>query len=187
MTWQTWRWTEERVALLKKLWGEGHSASICAARINAAFSDSNVSRNAAIAKVHRLGLSGRQTLTRNSGSCVVKSKKRKHSKATGHLWFPRLAASAAVFEADGFTPVVDEIVVPLAERRQLIDLPDNNCRWPIGDPQEPDFHFCNRGKIPGLPYCETHARRAYQPLGERRRSKTVREITDMPAKDTENA
>ena len=35
------------------------------------------------------------------------------------------------------------------------------CRWPVNDPLDPDFHFCGDDKIPGLPYCETHARRAF--------------------------
>ena len=46
-------WTEERVAELKKLWAEGHSASQIAKRLG------SVTRNAVIGKVHRLGLSGR--------------------------------------------------------------------------------------------------------------------------------
>ncbi len=46
-------WTDERVELLKRLWGEGLSASQIAAEIG------GVTRNAVIGKVHRLGLSGR--------------------------------------------------------------------------------------------------------------------------------
>ena len=38
------------------------------------------------------------------------------------------------------------------------------CRWPIGDPGEPDFHFCGRKKFGSLPYCEHHVRMAYQPV-----------------------
>ena len=46
-------WTDERVELLKKLWTDGLSASQIAAELG------NVTRNAVIGKVHRLGLSGR--------------------------------------------------------------------------------------------------------------------------------
>ncbi len=46
-------WTDERVELLKKLWSDGLSASQIAAELG------NVTRNAVIGKVHRLGLSGR--------------------------------------------------------------------------------------------------------------------------------
>ena len=48
-------WTDERVETLKKLWGEGLSASQIAGRLG------SVTRNAVIGKVHRLGLSGRAT------------------------------------------------------------------------------------------------------------------------------
>jgi GcrA cell cycle regulator len=70
-----------------------------------------------------------------------------------------------------------DIVVPLDERRGILvrnakgqlcanDAMDATaCRWPIGDPQSPDFHFCNGKKTAGsgLPYCPHHCARAYQP------------------------
>ena len=43
-----------------------------------------------------------------------------------------------------------------------------------------DFYFCGRGKVTGLPYCETHARRAYQPPQPRRRDRDV-SIPALPA------
>ena len=46
-------WTDERVDTLKRLWGEGHSASQIANQLG------GVSRNAVIGKVHRLGLESR--------------------------------------------------------------------------------------------------------------------------------
>jgi GcrA cell cycle regulator len=42
------------------------------------------------------------------------------------------------------------------------------CRWPIGDPAATEFHFCGRGPKAGSPYCEAHARKAYQPQQARR-------------------
>ena len=48
-------WTDERVELLKKMWGEGQSASQIAKELG------GVTRNAVIGKVHRLGLSNRTT------------------------------------------------------------------------------------------------------------------------------
>ena len=55
----------------------------------------------------------------------------------------------------------------------LADLEMNDCRWPIGDPQQADFHFCGKKKVTGLPYCEYHARRAFQPPQPRRRDREV--------------
>ncbi|WP_101067767.1 GcrA family cell cycle regulator [Roseovarius salinarum] len=46
-------WTDERVEMLKRMWNEGQSASQIAKELG------NVTRNAVIGKVHRLGLSNR--------------------------------------------------------------------------------------------------------------------------------
>ncbi len=70
-------------------------------------------------------------------------------------------------------PAVEEIVIPLAERKTIQTLVECSCRWPIGDPQASDFHFCGKNKVPGLPYCEFHARRAFQPPQARRREREV--------------
>lgn len=43
----------------------------------------------------------------------------------------------------------------------------HDCRWPIGDPQGADFHFCGKQKVDGHPYCEFHVRRANQPTRPR--------------------
>jgi GcrA cell cycle regulator len=53
----------------------------------------------------------------------------------------------------------------------LLDLNDRICRWPMGHPGEPDFHFCGEKVNPGFPYCVDHCGRAYQaqlPRGHRR-------------------
>jgi GcrA cell cycle regulator len=47
--------------------------------------------------------------------------------------------------------------------KTLLSRTDRMCKWPIGDPRQPDFHFCQEDSQPGLPYCSDHARVAYQP------------------------
>ena len=59
-------------------------------------------------------------------------------------------------------------VIPLGQRRSLLELTENTCRWPIGDPGNPDFFFCGGQTISSLPYCAFHARLAYQPPNARR-------------------
>ncbi|MGN6498375.1 MAG: GcrA family cell cycle regulator [Tsuneonella sp.] len=59
----------------------------------------------------------------------------------------------------------------IAEKTGLLDLSDKVCRWPMGHPGEPDFHFCGEAVNPGFPYCVEHCGRAYQaqlPRGVRR-------------------
>ena len=59
-------------------------------------------------------------------------------------------------------------VIPLGQRRTLLELTEETCRWPIGDPGQPDFFFCGGQTITGLPYCAYHSRVAYQPPNMRR-------------------
>jgi GcrA cell cycle regulator len=50
----------------------------------------------------------------------------------------------------------------VADKTSLLDLNDRVCRWPMGHPGEPDFHFCGRPSNPGYPYCVDHCGVAYQ-------------------------
>jgi len=59
----------------------------------------------------------------------------------------------------------------IAGKTSLLDLNERVCRWPMGHPGEPDFHFCGEKVNPGFPYCVEHCGRAYQaqlPRGARR-------------------
>jgi len=159
-------WNDERVDVLKKLWSDGLSASQIASRLG------GVTRNAVIGKVHRLGLSGRATTSR-----MKSHRPRVRSQAAKRLK-PRMAnAGNTAFrnlylgDTEPYVQPAEELVIPLSERKYIQTLTGSCCRWPIGDPQLPEFHFCGGKKIPGLPYCEVHARRAYQPPQARRRDR----------------
>ena len=59
----------------------------------------------------------------------------------------------------------------IADKTSLLDLTEKICKWPMGHPGEPDFHFCGDKVNPGFPYCVEHCGRAYQaqlPRGTRR-------------------
>ena len=59
----------------------------------------------------------------------------------------------------------------IADKTGLLDLTEKICKWPVGHPGEPDFHFCGDKVNPGFPYCVEHCGRAYQaqlPRGTRR-------------------
>jgi GcrA cell cycle regulator len=162
-------WTDERVESLKKLWQEGLSASQIASRIG------NVTRNAVIGKVHRLGLAGRATTSR------MKSHRPRRTPAAQKVRPQRPQQRFAngpssplrdLYKTDGhesYVAPIEEMVIPLAERKYIQTLTESCCRWPIGDPQEAEFHFCGKKKVAGLPYCDARARRAFQPPQVRRR------------------
>jgi GcrA cell cycle regulator len=162
-------WNDERVDLLKKLWSDGLSASQIAGRLG------GVTRNAVIGKVHRLGLSGRATTSR-----MKSHRPRARAQSTRRLMKPRFAnignpalRQLYLGDTEPYTPPAEELVIPLNERKSIQTLTETSCRWPIGDPQLADFHFCGRNKITGLPYCDFHARRAFQPPQPRRRDRAV--------------
>jgi GcrA cell cycle regulator len=176
-------WTDERVELLKKLWAEGLSASQIAGRLG------SVTRNAVIGKVHRLGLSGRATTSRMKSH---RARPRMAAKrlAKGGRFAPlgNPAFRALYAEAEVYQPPAEELVIPENERKYIQTLDECSCRWPIGDPQMSEFHFCGKKKVPGLPYCEFHARRAFQPPQTRRREREIAEpmvqVTGTPRKET---
>jgi GcrA cell cycle regulator len=68
-------------------------------------------------------------------------------------------------------PELIENIIPLGQRRTLLELNEDTCRWPIGDPATPEFFFCGGKPLTGLPYCSYHSRAAYQPANERRRDR----------------
>ena len=138
-------WTDERVDKLKKLWAEGLSASQIARALG------DVTRNAVIGKVHRLGLSGRATTTRVD---------RPRTVAVRRPPRPRLIVPQA--------ETVEEAKLPTGEFATVMTVKEGMCKWPIGDPSSDEFHFCGNPTSGGLPYCAAHARMAYQPSQSRR-------------------
>jgi len=50
----------------------------------------------------------------------------------------------------------------VADKTGLLELNDRICKWPMGHPGEPDFHFCGQAANPGFPYCVQHCGVAYQ-------------------------
>ncbi len=165
-------WTDERVELLKKLWSEGLSASQIAGRLG------GVTRNAVIGKVHRLGLSGRATTSRVKS---LRPRKRVNNavKRPARPRFPTNGNPAVreLYAGEAYVPVQEEIEIPEAQRKSLQGLESCSCRWPVGDPQTQDFYFCGGKAVPGLPYCEHHARRAFQaPTPKRRERDSVEQI-----------
>lgn len=158
-------WTDDRVEQLKKLWEAGLSASQIAAELG------NVTRNAVIGKVHRLGLSGRAKSPSSAAPRPRKARPAQHMVRISRPQSRGNAALARIFETEPDPdPIAYDNVVPLSQRRTLVELTEETCRWPIGDPGSADFFFCGGRSLSGLPYCSHHARVAYQPATDRRRN-----------------
>lgn len=139
-------WTDERVALLKKLWGEGKTAAEIAKELG------GVTRNAVIGKAHRLKLSNRVSPIQQNKKPVPKPQ----------------AAPAQNNERKVAKPTPIANTDDGRERIPLAELKAGECRWPFGDPREKNFGFCGCTSLPGLPYCMEHAQLAYQPATRNR-------------------
>tara|TARA_B100001093_G_C26736939_1_gene974873 strand:- start:547 stop:1071 length:525 start_codon:yes stop_codon:yes gene_type:complete len=146
-------WTDERVALLKKLWGEGRTAAEIAKDLG------GVTRNAVIGKAHRLKLSSRVSPIQQNAK--KQSAKPAQEKAKVSRSMPSPANHISAVEP------VDKKSSSYSKPKNsklydLMDLAPRACRWPEGDPKEDNFGFCGAHCLPGLPYCEEHAQVAYQ-------------------------
>jgi len=124
-------WTDDRVELLKRLWAEGLSASQIAGELG------GITRNAVIGKVHRLGLSGR---AKAPSSSVPRPRK---PRTTSQMFRPsrpmvRGNTALATVQAYDYDPEPEiepiENIIPLGQRCSLLELNDEKCHWPIGDP-----------------------------------------------------
>jgi GcrA cell cycle regulator len=159
-------WTDERVENLKKLWSDGLSASQIAAELG------GITRNAVIGKVHRLGLSGR---AKSPTSAAPRPRKARASSQMLRVSRPSVRGNTALahaYEVDQ-EPESEHVnnIIPLGQRRSILDLTEETCRWPIGDPGSVEFFFCGGQTLTSLPYCSFHSRVAYQPAGDRRRDR----------------
>ena len=167
-------WTEERVARLAKLWAEGLSASQIAADLG------EVTRNAVIGKVHRLGLSGRAKPAGKSTGGGARRKAAPRNPSSGGGSYNRTARSntrpagnvALKARSENTSqqakPQVD-LVAPESKKLTLLQLTEHTCKWPTGDPTMPGFSFCGHKTEEEKPYCEFHNKLAFQPPSDRRR------------------
>lgn len=170
-------WTDERVELLRKLWADGLSASRIALELG------SVTRNAVIGKVHRLGLSGRTKTAAPQPQKVKKPAPTRGSVPNSARPSTPTSIGATALKADivpltrpqaEAQPRVYSLSdAPLVENGSILQLTEQTCKWPIGDPGVDGFHFCCRRSDISIPYCAYHARMAYQPVSDRRRERRI--------------
>ena len=162
-------WTEEKVAKLKELWGKGNTASQIAEIIG------GISRNAVIGKAHRLNLSAKiKTRTATSNLSFENSI---NDKSTKSKRVRRSRFKSLIIEKD-FEP---------ESPKQLEELDENSCKWPIGHPNEKDFYFCGRTSLKDFSYCKLHLLYAYQPKGKREEQSEKEEVPGLLEKKIETA
>lgn len=144
-------WTDERVTILKQLWGEGKTAAEIARELG-----EGVTRNAVIGKAHRLKLSSRLSPIQQNAKKIKSSDKK---------------------VAPPMPRKTRKVPIHLGKELTLEDLREKMCRWPNGDPQDENFSFCGCDAIEGSPYCEIHNDIAYQ-VTTRARQLNAKDFSD---------
>ena len=180
-------WTDDRVETLKRMWGEGASASTIAKALG------GVTRNAVIGKVHRLGLSNRTVGA--TGEVATADPQPAAAAPVPEAPRPEQRPIPATHSAEPVATPMRGRIIPAGQplppqpsaneispealasvrevekgsaRLNLMELTERTCKWPIGDPATEDFWFCGLPSQAGKPYCEAHVGVAFQPMSSRR-------------------
>jgi GcrA cell cycle regulator len=147
-------WTNERVEELRRLWGQGQTASRIAELLG------GITRNAVIGKAHRLGLCGRPSPIRREEGAPRR-------EAPARISPPPIAVGRSALDNGPALPPVAEPPPPPPLPTASAGQPKTahggrSCSWPVGDPKLPGFHFCGDEAVAGRPYCASHCALAYQ-------------------------
>ena len=194
-------WDNNMLKKLKMLVGKGLSASEIGRKLE-------VSKNAVIGKLNRLGWNAKATEAPTKSSKMKKDSKSGAKKETANAKVKTVKkATKAVVKKEvakkttkgtssakvsAKTKVESKKVDKKADKKievqkpaiktaskktkkdlalhelliqhalQMANLKPNQCRWPIGDPDSDNFHFCGEAVFAGKPYCYEHCRQAYQ-------------------------
>ena len=162
-------WNVEKVNKLKELWVKGSTASQIAEIIG------GIRRNAVIGKAHRLNLSAKiKTRAATSNQSYESSLEEKNNKAKKGR---KNKFRSLIIEKD-FEP---------ENPKQLEELDENLCKWPIGHPDEESFYFCGRSSLKDFSYCKLHLLYAYQPTGKNEEVTEKEEASEFIEKKIQSA
>lgn len=188
-------WTEQRIDMLRKLWGQGQTASQIATLLG------GVTRNAVIGKAHRLGLTGRPSPIKREGTEIAAPRRKPAAQRRQQPSLAPMPVSRATTAQSGQNslgaqpearfaagtprgshgatlgsglaepraePRVPESAAPKSSSapRVAAQAGSKSCSWPVGDPKQPGFHFCGDAAEAGRPYCAHHCTIAYHRKSE---------------------
>jgi GcrA cell cycle regulator len=160
-------WTDKKIAKLKALWEKGLSTAEIGKRLE-------VTKNAIVGKINRLGLSNRESPIKSKPGVEVLDGGSESIKSKVSLKYKKLAI---MLENSEKTKLSDEIgesesdAVSLKPSKSsgrtgvkgltLLELTSDRCCWPIDDVNSENFHFCGKKVFKNKPYCLEHCAIAY--------------------------
>lgn len=145
-------WTDDQIEDLKRLWSDGKSATEIAK-----FLGNGLTRSAVLGKVHRLKLKKRMVEAPRSNvkQNIAAEKPKRRQGNPGQKKSFHIAPSQPI-------PEVEDDLQDVTHLIGILELTEQTCKFPIGDPKTSDFGFCGAESVEGKPYCEFHCRRAYR-------------------------
>lgn len=143
-------WTDDRIAVLKAMWADGATATAIAERLG------GLSRSAVLGKISRLRLRADASATAanqapaaaTSPSDLAALQRRRHNRKGARRSLPKPRRKK----------------LQRRSGKTLLELTNDTCRWPNGEPGTRGFFFCGAPGADlegGRPYCAHHARCAY--------------------------
>jgi GcrA cell cycle regulator len=157
-------WSVQRTEQLKALHVRGLSSSQIASELG-------ISRNAVIGKVTRLKLPARVVAVpahrpKPVGMAAERITGKGRQAGIARPKPGGRSGEIAKARAEAMSPVQPEPVQTIVDDGpviSLLDLTDQTCRWPIGDPLLPGFGFCGAPPMDGKTYCPIHQQRSKGP------------------------
>jgi GcrA cell cycle regulator len=178
-------WTQERVEYVAARWSQGASALQISRELG-----QGISKSAVLGTIHRFdivdlspfaGRRGRRSDKKAAGANGARALKQSPAYCPART-NPAWVGNAKPFVDD---PRIDADI-PHAQRRSLLELTDDTCRWPVGDPCAADFFFCGAPPLPGKPYCAAHCARAER-VDEAEAALVPDDVLDLNSTEREEA
>ena len=161
--------TKENIEFLQKHWGT------CTAREISEKMGAGFTRNSIIGKASRLGLSAK-----------IKTRKATSNKNIEHSLVDDNIKTKRGRRSKFKSLIIDKDFEP-ENPKQLEELDESICKWPIGHPNEKSFYFCGRSSLKDFSYCKLHLLYAYQEKGKKEEVVDKDEVPEFIGKKIKSA
>lgn len=142
-------WTPERTKDLMKMW---ETSKMTAEEIA---NDLGTTKSAVLGKARRMKLTYR--------GVPAKPASERRKPTNFDMPHAKNAKLKSAYEA-ATDVVLDDPIIPPEQRKTLLDLEADDCRYPYSSTEEGGIHFCGRERVAGRPYCASHLARCVVPL-----------------------